>query len=117
MTQDEIKQIGELLDLKIGQLEARINERFTTLDQRSEPVERQVWQLDQKIQQLEARMNEHFASLDHKIEETKAEIVKSIADYVDESLMPILDQHIKRLEHLEAHTTHPPGVSPDANAL
>lgn len=114
MTQDEIKQIGELLDLKIGQLEARIGERFTTLDHRADSAEQQVGQLDHKIQQLEAHMNEGFAALDHKIEETKAEIVKSIADYVDESLMPILDQHIKRLEHLEAHTTHPPGISPES---
>ena len=89
MTQDEIKQIGELLNLKIGKL-------------------------DQKIQQLESHMNEQFAALDHKIETTKTEIIKSVADYIDESLMPILDQHIKRLEHLEGHTTHPPGISPES---
>lgn len=59
-------------------------------------------------------MNEQFAALDQKIDATKAEIIKSVADYVDENLMPILDQRIKRLEHLEAHTAHPPGISPES---
>ena len=47
--------------------------------------------------------------LDEKLEKQTKQILEGVADFVSDALIPLLDKHDKRLEHLEQHTEHPPG--------
>jgi hypothetical protein len=47
---------------------------------------------------------------DKKLEAQTKTILDGVADYISDALVPLLDKHEKRLEHLEAHTSHPPGT-------
>ncbi len=47
---------------------------------------------------------------DKKLEAQTKTMLDGVADYINDALVPILDKHERRLEHLEEHTIHPPGT-------
>jgi hypothetical protein len=46
--------------------------------------------------------------LDEKFETHTKEIIKSIADYIHDALIPLFDDHESRISKLERHAGHPP---------
>jgi hypothetical protein len=81
LTSDDLSKIAELLK----QLETRFDEK------------------------LQKQKYEIITLLDEKLEKQTKQILEGVADFVSDALIPLLDKHQKRLEHLEAHTEHPPG--------
>ncbi len=88
LTPDDLKAIGDLLDKKLG----------------GYPTKKE---LDEKLENQKIGI---IALMDEKLEKQTKAILEGVADYIREALVPILDNHVKRLEHLEQHTSHPPGM-------
>jgi hypothetical protein len=58
--------------------------------------------------QKEEMVEEVDKKLDKKFEIHTKEILKGIAEYIQENLIPLFDDHESRISKLERHTSHPP---------
>ena len=46
--------------------------------------------------------------LTEKLAQQTKEILKGVAVYIQDALIPLFDDYEKRISHLEKHTNHPP---------
>ncbi len=88
LTPDDLKAIGALLDEKLSNYPTKT-------------------ELGEKLKQQKTDI---LAEMDSKLEQQTKAILEGTADYVADSLTPYLEKQDRRLDHLERHTTHPPGA-------
>jgi hypothetical protein len=63
--------------------------------------------VEELVEDLDTRFNK---KLELRLAEQTKEILKGIAQYIQENLIPLFDDHETRIKHLEKHTNHPPVV-------
>lgn len=109
LTLDDLKAIGNLLDEKLSQYPTKqdLDEKLRT--QKTELLV----EMSKLRKELLEKMTEQREELLGELRHQKKEIVKDIGDLLHKNLLPLLDKHEKRLEHLERHTHHPPGAPAD----
>lgn len=98
LTPDDLKAIGALFDAKLGNYPTK-----SELDAKLEKQKNEI------IALVDEKLEAQTKAIDEKLEKQTQQILEGVADFVSGALIPILDKHEKRLEHLERHTEHPPG--------
>lgn len=62
------------------------------------------------VEELRKEMQANTIQLRKEIQTSQEQTVKDVTAYFQEQVMPLLGEYDARLEHLEAHTIHPPGA-------
>ena len=103
MTPNDLNQIKSLLQNQNEGMKKHID---TKLDETKEEINTK---LDETIEEVNTKLDATKKYFDVKLDKTKEEIIRGVAEFVADTLNPMFDNHETRLEHLESHTTHPPG--------
>lgn len=104
MTQTDIQQIAGLLEKQKGEILSQVDEKLKQQDKRfDQKLEKQTNDIDQRFAQ-------QTKEIDQKLEKQTKEILGNVADYIADSLTPLLEKQDERLAHLERHNVHPPGT-------
>lgn len=62
------------------------------------------------VEELRKEIKTSTEQLRKEIHASQEQTVKDVTGYFQENVMPLLGEYDARLEHQEAHTTHPPGA-------
>jgi len=100
LTPDDLKAIGALLDEKLDKKLANYPTK-TDLDEKLRTVKTE----------LLVEMSKLRTELLDKMEEQKKEIVSAIDELLHKRLLPLLDNHEKRIDRLEKEAGLPPLAS------
>jgi len=59
---------------------------------------------------LQTQKEEILLEMEKKFTVHDKEILKGIAEYIQDELIPLFDDYESRIKHLERHTNHPPAI-------
>ncbi len=106
LTPKDLKNIGALMDGKLEKQKKEITSELT-----NKLTSKLTGELTSKfIVIIDERLEKQTEIFNQKLDEMKEYILKGVADFMADNLMPVLDKHDTRLERLERHTSHPPGT-------
>jgi hypothetical protein len=100
LTPDDLNAIGKLLDEKLGSYPTK-SELDAKLDKQKNEM---ISLVDEK---LEKQKNEIIAQVDEKLKNQTQEILRGVGDGLNDAIIPMLENHEKRLEIVEQQTEHP----------
>ena len=82
-SKEEIKQLGDLLDVRFKVVDQRLdgmNQRFDRMDQRFDGMDQRFDGVDQRVDTAKKSMNEGFKAVDAKFVAFSDKIQQSVAD-------------------------------------
>ena len=100
LTQEDLRAISDLIDVKLDRQEQNINKRFDTVDKKFEEVDKRFDAVDKRFEQIEVKLDEHskrFDAVDKRFEE----VDKSLNDIRTEFKEMLIDNNMLIAEHVQ----------------
>lgn len=105
LTQEDLKAISDLIDVKLDKQEQNINKRFDTIDKKFEDVDKRFGQIENKLDEHSQRfdvVDKKFGDVDKKLNDIRTEFKEMLIDnnmLIAEHVQRIVSESEKRLLH------------------
>lgn len=98
LTQEDLKAISDLIDIKLDKQEQNINKRFDEVDKRFDEQEKRI---NDRFEQIDKRFDEQEKIFNDRFDEQEKRFDKKLDDFRTEFKEMLIDNNMLIAEHVQ----------------